>query len=245
MEHILRVTFIGLVSGMVGTSIGGLMAFFIRDISNRTLGFILEFSAGLMTAVVCFELIPEAFKIGGNALGFLGIGIGVCTLMIIEDFVKRMESLRRNNRSGLLRAGILMAIGIALHNFPEGFAVGSGFEASIKLGVTLTAVIMIHDVPEGIAIAVPLRVGGVSKMKAFLLTVLSGVPMGFGAFFGAVLGDISPSFIALCLGFAGGAMLYVIYGELVPESKRLYFGRLSSLGNILGIICGIIVSVYN
>ncbi len=245
MEHILRVTFIGLVSGMVGTSIGGLMAFFIRDISNRTLGFILEFSAGLMTAVVCFELIPEAFKIGGNVLGFLGIGIGVCTLMIIEDFVKRMESLRRNNRSGLLRAGILMAIGIALHNFPEGFAVGSGFEASIKLGVTLTAVIMIHDVPEGIAIAVPLRVGGVSKMKAFLLTVLSGVPMGFGAFFGAVLGDISPSFIALCLGFAGGAMLYVVYGELVPESKRLYFGRLSSLGNILGIICGIIVSVYN
>lgn len=245
MEHILRVTFIGLVSGMVGTSIGGLMAFFIRDISNRTLGFILEFSAGLMTAVVCFELIPEAFKIGGNVLGFLGIGIGVCTLLIIEDFVKRMESLRRNNRSGLLRAGILMAIGIALHNFPEGFAVGSGFEASIKLGVTLTAVIMIHDVPEGIAIAVPLRVGGVSKMKAFLLTVLSGVPMGFGAFFGAILGDISPSFIALCLGFAGGAMLYVVYGELVPESKRLYFGRLSSLGNILGIICGIIVSVYN
>lgn len=245
MEHIFRVTFIGLVSGMVGTSIGGLMAFFIRDISNRTLGFILEFSAGLMTAVVCFELIPEAFKIGGNILGFLGIGIGVCTLMIIEDFVKRMESLRRNKRSGLLRAGILMAIGIALHNFPEGFAVGSGFEASVKLGVTLTAVIMIHDVPEGIAIAVPLRVGGISKMKAFLLTVLSGVPMGFGAFFGAVLGDISPSFIALCLGFAGGAMLYVIYGELVPESKRLYFGRLSSLGNILGIICGIIVSVYN
>jgi ZIP family zinc transporter len=56
---------------------------------------------------------------------------------------------------------------------------------------------------------------------------------------------ISQQFIALCLGFAGGAMLYVVFGELIPESKRIYLGRMSSVGNILGIVCGIIVTMLN
>jgi len=246
VEHLLKITFIGLISGIVGTGTGGLMAFFVNSISNRFLGFILEFSAGLMTAVVCFELLPEAFELGGTLLTFSGILSGVLTIILIENVIRKSESIKRGygNRS-LLRAGILMAIGIALHNFPEGFAVGSGFEASMSLGVTITAVIMIHDIPEGVAIAVPMRAGGVSRIKAFIVTVLSGVPMGLGALLGAVMGEISRTLIATCLGFAGGAMLYVVYGELVPESKKLYRGRLPSIGNVFGILCGIIVSIYN
>jgi zinc transporter, ZIP family len=150
-----------------------------------------------------------------------------------------------NPKNNILRAGILTAIGIALHNFPEGFAVGSGFEASTGLGITLTIVILIHDIPEGIATAVPLRAGGFSKRRSFLLTVLSGVPMGLGALIGAILGEISKAFIAACLGFAGGAMLYIVCGGLVTESKRLYRGRLPTIGNIFGMVCGILVSVYN
>ena len=138
-----------------------------------------------------------------------------------------------------------MAIGISLHNFPEGFAVGSGFQASMTLGTTVTLVIIIHDIPEGIAMALPMIAGGLSKGKAFFYTLLSGIPMGIGALFGALLGGISRGFIAACLGFAGGAMLYIVFVELVPESKKIYLGRLSSIGNLLGIICGIIVSIYN
>lgn len=246
MEHLLKVTLLGLVSGIIGTGTGGLMAFFITNVTNRFISFILEFSAGLMTAVVCFELIPGAFDLGGNILTFAGIFSGIAVIMIIENSLSKMNFIRkRYGNSGLLKAGILTAIGLALHNFPEGFAVGSGFEASVSLGVTITLVIMIHDIPEGIAMAVPMRAGGFSGLKAFTLTVLSGIPMAFGALFGAALGEISRGFVSVCLGFASGAMLYVVYGELVPESKRLYFGRLSSLGNILGIICGIIVSIIN
>lgn len=244
MGHLVNVTILGFLSGIIGTGIGGLSAFMVNNIKNRSLSFILEFSAGLMTAVVCFELIPEAFKMGGNLLTMLGVGIGICTLILLEDYIKKLEAAKHSKRSGLFRAGVLMACGIALHNLPEGFAVGSGFEASMTLGVTITAVIMIHDVPEGIAIAVPLKSAGVSPFKAFIITVASGLPMGIGALLGAVMGGISSSLIGLCLGFAGGAMLYVVYAELVPESKRLYFGRFSSMGNILGIICGIIVSIF-
>ena len=242
----LTVTIIGLLSGITGTGIGGLSAFFVNRVSNRFLSFILEFSAGLMTAVVCFELIPEAFELGGLIPVFGGIFAGIVGIIVIENYVRKLKFIKSSSsKSSLLRAGILMSIGIALHNFPEGFAVGSGFKASVGLGLTITAAIVIHDIPEGIAMAVPMRAGGFSRKKAFFLTLLSGIPMGFGAFLGAILGDISQVFIAICLGFAGGAMLYIIYGELVTESRKLYLGRLSSIGNIMGIICGIIVSVFN
>lgn len=248
MKELLRVSLVGLISGITGTGIGGLMAFFVKNISNRTLSSIIEFSAGLMTAVVCFKLIPEAFQLGNIAMVICSVLMGVFAIILIEDIILNTEFLKKkksNQNSGLLRVGLLTAIGIALHNFPEGFAVGSGFEASVSLGVTLTLVILIHDIPEGIAMAVPLKTGGFSGMRSFMFTILSGVPMGLGAFIGAALGGISKQFIAMCLGFAGGAMLYIVCGELVPESKKLYRGRLPSIGNVLGIICGIIVSIYN
>ena len=77
---LLKVSLIGLISGIAGTGAGGLMAFFIKDISNRSLGFIIEFSSGLMTAVVCFELLPEAFEFGGMFLTFTGVFAGILTL---------------------------------------------------------------------------------------------------------------------------------------------------------------------
>lgn len=246
MKHLINATIIGLISGMAGTGIGGLMAFFVNKINNRILSFILEFSSGLMTAVVCFELIPEAFSLGGKFPVFAGIITGIVVIIAIESLLKNSYLKKRSHgNQSLLQVGIMTSVGIALHNFPEGFAVGSGFEASLKLGLTITAVIVIHDIPEGIAMAVPMRAGGFSKLKAFTYTLLSGVPMGLGALLGAALGNISKQFIALCLGFAAGAMLYIVFGELIPESKRLYFGRFSSIGNIFGIICGIIVSIYN
>lgn len=247
VEHILKITIVGLISGITGTGIGGLIAFFVdRKISNRVLSSILEFSAGLMTSVVCFELVPEAFEIAGLNLTMIGVALGILIVIILDDMVKRLDSVKNaRGNSNLLRAGILVSIGLALHNLPEGFAVGSGFEASVKLGLTLTIIIVIHDVPEGIAMALPMKIGGFSAKKAFALTVLSGVPMGLGAFIGAILGHVSQQFIALCLGFAGGAMLYVVFGELIPESKRIYLGRMSSVGNILGIVCGIIITMLN
>lgn len=244
--HLLEITLLGFVSGIVGTGSGGLAAFLFNKISTRRLSFILEFAAGLMTAVVCFELIPEAFRLGGVPITMIGFAFGVMALIFVEALMKKAKFLQRGPKnSSILRAGILTAIGIALHNLPEGFAVGSGFEASTGLGITLTLVILIHDIPEGIATAVPMRAGGFSRRRSFLFTVLSGTPMGFGAFVGALLGEISDLLISACLGFSGGAMIYVVYGSLLTESKHMYRGRLPSLGNILGMVCGILVSVYN
>ena len=90
--------------------------------------------------------------------------------------------------------------------------------------------------------AVPMKNGGMKVSKVIFYVILSGVTTGIGAFFGALIGTISEKIIAICLSFAAGAMLYIVSGELIPESNNLYKGRFSSMGNILGFILGIFVT---
>lgn len=87
--------------------------------------------------------------------------------------------------------------------------------------------------------AVPMKNGGMSKGKVIFYVLLSGITTGIGAFFGAVVGGISEQIIAICLSFAAGAMLYIVSGELIPESNKLYHGRMTALGNIIGFILGL------
>ena len=88
--------------------------------------------------------------------------------------------------------------------------------------------------------SVPMKNGGMSKIKALAYTMLSGVTTGIGAFFGALVGQISEQMISICLSIAAGAMLYIVSGELIPESNSLYKGRIGFIGNILGFILGIL-----
>ena len=90
--------------------------------------------------------------------------------------------------------------------------------------------------------AVPMKNGGMKPGKVIYYVVLSGVTTGIGAFFGAIIGGISQSVISMCLSFAAGAMLYIVSGELIPESNKLYSGRMNAIGNIIGITLGIIVT---
>ena len=91
--------------------------------------------------------------------------------------------------------------------------------------------------------AVPMKNGGMKPSKVIFYVILSGITTGIGAFFGALIGTISKQIIALCLSFAAGAMLYIVSGELIPESNKLYKGRMNSIGNILGIILGIFATM--
>ena len=89
--------------------------------------------------------------------------------------------------------------------------------------------------------AVPMKNGGMSIFKTLLITFLSGVPTAIGAYFGMIIGNISEAAVAACLAFAGGTMTYIISGDLIPESKKMYSGRLPSLFNIIGFTIGIVV----
>lgn len=196
-----------------------------------------------MTSVICFNLIPESLEYSGLEGAIFGIIIGVATMIICNDFVNRKLGNKHstNNHNNLLKAGIIIGIGLAIHNFPEGLAIGSGFEASSELGLTLAIAICIHDFPEGLAMAVPLKQGGYGKIKVIVYTAISGISTGIGAIFGALIGTISENVIGISLGFAAGAMMYIISCELIPESNSMYKGRFSKMGNIIGLILGLVL----
>lgn len=242
MSRVWAVTIIGFLCGMIGTGLGGLITFFIKNPTKRFMAVLLGFTSGIMISVVCFDLLPEAFRMGGIEVSLVGITLGVGIILIVEHFIPQRVSIKYSGDFNLLKSGILLGIGIAIHNFPEGLAVGSGFAANDYLGLGLAIVITIHDMPEGIAMAAPLKMGGVGRAKILLYTILAGIPMGIGAFIGELLGEISRMFICLCLSFAGGAMLYITCGELIPKTQSIYKGRISTIGMILGIMCGIYIS---
>ena len=91
--------------------------------------------------------------------------------------------------------------------------------------------------------AVPMKNGGMKISKVLFYVIISGITTGVGAFLGAIIGNISSEVISICLSFAAGAMLYIVSGELVPESNRLYSGRISAIGNIIGFITGIFTTI--
>lgn len=242
VSRLFAVTCIGFLCGMVGTGLGGLITFFLGDPTKRFMAILMGFTSGIMISVVCFDLLPEAFDMGGILVSLAGIILGVGMILLVEIFIPERVSEKYSGDLSLVRSGILLGIGIAIHNFPEGLAVGSGFAASDYLGLGLAITIGLHDMPEGIAMAAPLKMGGINRIKILLYTILAGIPMGIGAFAGELLGEISSDLICLCLSFAGGAMLYITCGELIPKTQNIYKGRVSTLGMIVGIMFGIVIS---
>lgn len=227
--------------GIFGTGLGGLAAFSLKRRGNAFLSFILEFSAGMMLSVVCFDLMPHAFERAGFLLCASGILAGVAFVLFLKEHFEKNEA-KAQHKNSMLSAGLIMIAGVALHNFPEGLAIGSGFDADTGLGISLSIIILIHNIPEGMALALPLKAGGWPAWKAALAAALAGAPMGLGGLVGVVLGTVSDGVIAFCLSSAGGAMLFVVVAEIIPESKYIYKGRVSSVGNILGMIAGMLIS---
>jgi len=240
MNETLKTTLIGLFFGTFGTTIGGIIGIKFKNTSKKFLSFILAFASGLMIAIVCFDLLPEAFALTNITSAFLGIILGIIMMILCDIIVDKKITPKINNKNNtLLKTGIIVSIGLALHNFPEGLAIGSGFGASLKLGLSLAIAICLHDIPEGISMAVPMKNGGMKSGKIIFYVILSGITTGIGAFFGSLIGGISKNIIAMCLAFAAGAMIYIVSGELIPESSKLYQGKMTAIGNIAGLLLGI------
>jgi ZIP family zinc transporter len=246
LENVILGMAAGTAAGIIGTGLGGAFAFLLKNPSRRWLSAILSMSAGLMIAVVCFDLLPRSFELGGFGTGLAGTAAGVIAIAALQEllFYRKSGKVKGSPAKNYLRTGILIGTGIALHNFPEGLAIGAGFASYQTFGVGLSIIIALHDLPEGIVMAAPMRMAGIHPAKIVLAALLAGVPTGIGALIGALAGEISTEFIGLCLGFAGGAMLYITCSELIPESRDLYRGRISGLGLILGILIGIIMSRF-
>ena len=260
---------------------GGLVSCLFRKDSSKTVSLLLSFAAGVMTSVVCFDLLTEALHSDGirNSVGLVVIGVlvGYVVIALLNAWIDRntdhevahidenhprtadsLEELTHANhlqehregrqpRSGLFLAGLVMAAAIALHNVPEGMVIGASFARTAQEtllnrgGLTMAIVIGLHNVPEGMAVAVPLISGGMPKWRSVIVTALTGFPTILGALLGFAAGAMGPTALAVSLSFASGAMLYVVFGELLPESILMWRSKLPATATIIGMLTGLVI----
>ncbi len=202
--------------GVVGTGLGGVAAALIKRVKNRrkTESFLMGLSGGVMLAVVFFELLPESIRLSGPVMTVIGAVLGAVFVAVLSRLLPSSEGGKDK------KLGMMLFLGIALHNLPEGLAVGAGLNEPDSLGIGLGLLIMMHDVPEGLAMAIPLKESGMKNPAVILLCAAAGLPTAAGAAIGFAVGGISEAFIAASVAFAGGAMLILTLAEIIPECYK-------------------------
>lgn len=150
------------------------------------------------------------------------------------------QTEEKKDTKALIKAGLIMLLAIMFHNIPEGMAIGATGTAEVTMGVLVAILIAVHNVPEGMAISAPLASGGMKAWKTILLTSLAGAATVVGAVIGMAIGGIGELAIGICMGIAGGAMLYVTFCEIIPQSILMDEGRIPAVSMLIGILCAMV-----
>ncbi|MEE1161817.1 MAG: ZIP family metal transporter [Acutalibacteraceae bacterium] len=246
LPYVITIT---LAAGVGGTGVGGFLGILFNKKSAKTVSGLLSFAAGVMLAVVCLDLVPDAIENSRTTLVLTGTAFGFLLVFLLNDLTFRFHIIEKDeadiSERRLFIGGIVTAVALALHNFPEGMVIGASFiryGADYRFTLSQTAVaavIGLHNIPEGMAMAVPLASGGMRKSAAAAITALAGAPTVLGALVGYFLGTLSPLWLSLSLSLASGAMLYVVFGELLPEAYSLNSSPLPVFCALGGILTGI------
>ena len=257
MNTYLQIFLITALTGAGGLALGGGLAAMVHSPSDRTVSLLLRFTAGVMLSVVCFDLVADAAGEAEILPVLCWIMIGYLCTYLLNCWIDRRAHHTHSHgdhvhdahdahdggelcacgHHSLHTAGLVLAAAVALHNVPVGMAIGATFAGSAG-GLLSALIIGLHNIPEGMSIAAPLLAGGSRPAGAVGIAALSGLPAILGALLGYGAGTMNPLLLAISLSFAAGAMLYVIFGELLPEAEHLWQNRLSGLSTMLGMLLG-------
>ena len=232
----------------LSTGFGSIIAYFIKKPKMKYLCFSLGLSAGVMLYVSFVELLPDAFEGIGELWGIYAFFAGIIVIgiidMLIPDFenphhykqIKQVDKKKKKVDTKLMRVGMLTALAIAIHNFPEGIATFGSTLVNVELGLLITFAIAIHNIPEGISVSVPIYYATGDKKKAFLYSFLSGFsePVGDIVGFLVLMPFLSEWLLSFLLAFVAGIMVYISADELLPVAHEYGHGHCVILGLILG-----------
>ena len=226
-----------IIAGLA-TCLGCLLVILLGNPKEKTISLMFGLASGIMLAVVVLDLLPSALEQGNFRQTAAGFSIGVILMLMLDLLLSQIfspQNINHDRKSYFLKMGYLVAIGIALHDLPEGIAIAAGYSAEKHLGLIIALAIGLHNVPEGMATATPLKIGGVSSRKILLLNILVSLFTPAGALIGLVLVNFSPGQIALLLAVAAGAMTFIVKNELLPESRKRH-PNFSTMGAIIGFL---------
>lgn len=237
----------------LSTGIGGLIALIAKRTNTNFLSLALGLSAGVMIYVSFMEMLPHSVasftEVFGNKKGMLFLILsffgGIASIALIDFLIpkqsnphelKGVEDMSKTKYNGLKQTGVVTAITIAIHNFPEGIATFMSALTSLEVALPITAAIAIHNIPEGIAVSVPIYHATGSKKKAFWLSLASGLAEPIGAiiayFF--LIPFWSSTLNAVVLAAVAGIMVFISLDELLPSAEKYGKHHLSIIGLLIG-----------
>lgn len=233
---ILLTTIAGLATG-----IGSVLGIVVRP-GPRFMAASLGFAAGIMILISFVELLPKAVETVGVLPAHLAFFLGLLVMFAIDASIPHiyMAETPEGSQHGAkgMRTGLLLALGIGIHNLPEGMATFSGALQDPHLGVVMAVAISLHNIPEGLAVSMPVFAATGSRRKAFTYSFLSGVAEPVGALLaGLVLMPVlTPAVLAYMLAAIGGVMVFISLDELVPASQEYGHEHLAVLAVIFGMV---------
>ena len=230
------------VAGL-STTIGSLLGVFVKKPGPRFMALTLGFAGGVMVLVAFVELLQGGIEAVGFGLAHVAFFAGMLGMFLI-DFSIPHEYMAEHHRTevggqqGLLKTGLLVALGLGIHNFPEGMATFAGTLQDLGLGVAIAGAIALHNIPEGLAVSAPIYAATGSRGKAFLWSFLSGVAEPAGAAVAALflLPFLNETVLGLMLAAVAGIMVFISLDELVPVARSFGEEHLSIVGVGLGMV---------
>ncbi len=249
---------LGILIPFLGTSLGAALVFIMKKSINKKFEkFLLGFAAGVMIAASVWSLLIPAIELaesGGNIAWLspsIGFCIGILSLLLLDKVIPIVDKESSNQKNGNLKKTTMLVLAVTLHNIPEGMAVGVVFAGLLagNTGITLAGAfalsigIAIQNFPEGAIISMPLKSGGMSKFKAFLYGVASGIVEPIGALLTILLTGLVVPILPFILAFAAGAMIYVVAEELIPGFHEDGKSDYGTVGVALGFVLMMILDV--
>ncbi len=229
----------------VGQAVGSLFGL-IKKPTKTILYGSLAFAASMMLGISFLSLIPEALKITPLYLVILSFAIGIIIMRIVDKSLPHINpELMQPETPAIKKSIIMLVIGMALHNLPEGLAVGVAFALDPVFGIAIAIGIAIHNIPESIAIIVPLYALTEKKIKSFLITgatalfELAGFLLGY-----FLLKNISLEFLGVFLALAAGFMVYISIDELIPAAEIKKNPKIGFISILLGVIAVLIIGYF-
>ena len=237
--------FLACVLASLATGLGALPAAFFKEVSNNVFNTLLGAAAGVMLAAIAFSLLVPGIE-AGNALwpgkGLWAVALGMLVGALFLHLVdKKLPHLHFDDASNIQTASLqkiwLFIVAITIHNFPEGMSVGVSFgTGDMHNGTVLAIAIALQNIPEGLAVALPLVALGYNKWKAVGIATLTGLVEPIGGILGITMVATFTSIMPFAMGFAAGAMLFVISEEIIPETHANGRSRYATFALMIGFI---------